>query len=276
MPRYFLEVAYKGTRYSGFQVQLNANTVQAEVEKAFHILHRLPNLPSPQNRDSTSLLHMEKVPEGRMRLEGPGVRLTGSSRTDAGVHALQNYFHFDFDGTIHPQFLYKMNALLPADIVLKNIHRVPVHAHARYDAISRSYEYRIYRTKNPFLQDIAFYYPYKLDIVLLQETAAIIKGETNFFAFAKTNSQVKNYRCLIYASDWLAQDEMLFYRIEANRFLRGMVRLLTAAQLSVARGKFSLEWFRNLFFNNEKCGRSVPAVGLFLKAVQYPSGYFNT
>src|SRR5919202_579527 len=120
MSRYFIEVSYKGTNYSGFQIQQNANTIQADIEKAFSILHRR------------------------------SVVLTGSSRTDAGVHALQNYFHFDDNERLNEQFVYKMNALLPYDIVIKNLHLMPETAHSRFDAISREYEYRIYTYKNPF------------------------------------------------------------------------------------------------------------------------------
>ena len=127
--RYFLEVSYKGTNYSGFQSQENANTVQAEVERAFAVLQR------------------------------EGVVMTGSSRTDAGVHALQNYFHFDYDALIHPQFVYKMNAILPADIVVKRLSLVGPERHCRFDAVSREYRYYIYRSKDPFLRDRAFLFP---------------------------------------------------------------------------------------------------------------------
>src|SRR5688500_12989981 len=119
MSRFFLEVAYKGTNYSGFQAQHNANTVQAEIEKAFTILQR------------------EKLV------------FTGSSRTDAGVHALQNFFHFDYNGEPHPHFIYKMNAILPDDIVLKQLYKVSDEAHCRFDAVSRHYRYEIYRNKDP-------------------------------------------------------------------------------------------------------------------------------
>src|SRR5687768_16236158 len=156
MPRYFLELAYKGTHYSGFQKQENANTIQAEVEKAFEILHRQP------------------------------VDLVGSSRTDAGVHAMQNYFHFDFD-ELHPQFLYKMNAILPNEIVLKKIHLVSSTAHSRFDAVGRRYEYRIYQSKNHFLQGLALYYPFKLDLRLMEAAAEIIKHQSFFFPFCKPN-----------------------------------------------------------------------------------------
>jgi tRNA pseudouridine38-40 synthase len=156
MPRYFLEVAYDGTRYSGFQKQENSNTIQSEVENAFYTLQR------------------------------KGVVLTGSSRTDAGVHALQNYFHFDFEEDLHDQFLYKANAILPEDIVLKSICLKPNEAHARFDAVSREYEYRIYTRKNPFLKNYGLYYPYKLDFHKLNQAAVLIKDQTSFFSFSKT------------------------------------------------------------------------------------------
>ncbi len=148
MPRYFLEVSYKGTGYSGFQSQINANSIQAEIEKAFSVLQK------------------------------ESVSMTGSSRTDTGVHACQNFFHFDFDAPIHEQLVYKMNAILPGDIVIKNIQKVNDDAHCRFDAISREYKYFIYRDKNPFLADRAYYYPYKLDISMLHQCAEILKEYT--------------------------------------------------------------------------------------------------
>jgi tRNA pseudouridine38-40 synthase len=147
MPRYFIEVAYRGTNYSGFQVQENANTIQAEIEKAFKTLHR------------------------------NSVILTGSSRTDAGVHALQNFFHFDYEEAINPQFAYKMNALLPRDVVVKNIYQMPSSAHSRFDAISREYTYNVHRFKDPFLQSISLYFPYKLDIEVCIRPLKLPKGK---------------------------------------------------------------------------------------------------
>lgn len=245
MARYFLEVAYKGTAYSGFQIQENARTVQDVVQKAFGVLHRRP------------------------------VTLTGSSRTDAGVHALQNFFHFDFEDAVHPHFIYKMNAILPDDIVVKKILSVPANAHCRFDAVSREYEYRIYRQKNPFLKDRAYYYPYRLNNGLLMEAANLVRQQTNFFAFAKTNTLVKNFDCTVYECEWTERKELLIFRIVANRFLRGMVRLLTATQLQVGRGKLSMDELAELFKTGKKYGRSVPAVGLFLKGVHYPPDYFS-
>lgn len=245
MSRYFIEVAYKGTRFSGFQIQENAATVQSEVEKAFQILHRSP------------------------------VSLTGSSRTDAGVHALQNYFHFDFPGPVNPQFVYKMNAVLPDDIVVRNLYLMHEEAHSRFDAVGREYEYRLYGSKNPFLKGVAYYYPYVLDRALLREAAAVVMEQTNFYAFAKTNTQVKNFRCSIYKSEWIEREELLIYNVAGNRFLRGMVRLLTATMMKVGRGRLSMEEFTALFASSEeKCSFSIPPTGLFLREVRYPENYF--
>ncbi len=242
MPRYFLEVSYKGTAYSGFQSQENANTVQAEIEKGFAILQR----------------HL--------------VVMTGSSRTDAGVHALQNFFHFDYDGTIHPQFVYKLNAILPADIVVRAIRQVTDDAHCRFDAISRSYRYYIYRHKDPFLQDRAFYFPYKLDLVKMQEAAEMIRRYNDFTSFSKRNTQVKTFECNILDSFWEQEDGCIIYNVKANRFLRGMVRALTATMLKIGRGKMSLEDFRCIIEAKDctKASFAVPAHGLFLQAVEFP------
>lgn len=244
MSRYFIEVAYKGTRYSGFQIQENAVTVQSQIEKAFEVLHR------------------------------QAVTLTGSSRTDAGVHALQNFFHFDLEDALNPQFIYKMNAILPGDIVIRNIFSMPATAHSRFDAIGRQYQYRIHQFKNPFLKDSSLFYPFRLDRDLMDQAAERVRGETNFFAFSKTNTQVKNFNCSINRSEWINEGSELIYTIEGNRFLRGMVRLLTASMIKVGRGKLTLEEFGTFFKGERKCGFSVPAHGLFLVKVLYPENYF--
>jgi tRNA pseudouridine38-40 synthase len=246
MSRYFLEVSYKGTNYSGFQSQENANTVQAEIEKAFETLQR------------------EKVV------------LTASSRTDAGVHALQNYFHFDYEQEVHPQFIYKMNAILPGDIVLKKLQRVKADAHSRFDAISREYKYFIYRSKDPFLKDRAFYFPYKLEVEKMNEAAAMLMKYNDFTSFSKRNTQVKTFICRLSHSEWVWEDGCLVYHVKSNRFLRGMVRALTATMLKIGRGKMSLQEFENVI-NAKDCTKasfSVPPQGLFLIAVEYPSDYF--
>lgn len=244
MARYFLEVAYEGTRYSGFQVQENSNTIQAEVEKAFQTIQRLP------------------------------VPLTGSSRTDAGVHAVQNYFHFDLEDALHPQAVYKLNALLPRDIAVKNIFSMPAEAHCRFDAVSREYTYGLHRFKNPFSTTTSLFYPYKLDFDAMQKGALFLKGQQNFFAFSKANTQVKNFNCIILASEWSFKDDEISYTIAANRFLRGMVRLITATLLKIGRGNFTLDELKSLVDSGSKCGYSIPSHGLFLKKVTYPENYF--
>ena len=240
--RYFLEVAYKGTNYSGFQVQENANSVQEEVEKAFSILQRSP------------------------------VILTGSSRTDTGVHALQNFFHFDYEGVIHPQFIYKINAILPQDITVKSIRQVRDDMHCRFDATSREYNYFIYREKNPFLADRAYFYPYTLDTGLLQQAAEIIMRHKDFQSFAKRNSQVKTFLCDIQKSEWRQEGDTLVYNVKANRFLRGMVRGLTGTMLQVGRKKITPEQFEAIIGSKDctKADFSVPGHGLFLVRVEYP------
>lgn len=245
MSRYFLEVSYKGTNYSGFQSQENANTVQAEVEKAFKTLHKTE------------------------------IVLTGSSRTDSGVHAIQNFFHFDFEGIINPQFTYKINAILPNDIVVRSIKLVSPEAHCRFDATSREYRYYIYRHKNPFLKDRAYYFPYKLDLQKMQEAAGILMEYQDFTSFSKRNTQVKSFQCIIIKSNWLYEDNCILYNVQANRFLRGMVRALTATMLKVGRGKLSLEDFRKIIDAKDctKASFAVPGHGLFLQSVQYP--YFK-
>ena len=242
--RYFIEVGYKGTLYSGFQKQENANSIQTEVEKAFAVFQR------------------------------ETVELTGSSRTDTGVHAIQNYFHFDYAGKIHPQFVYKINAILPPDIVVKNIYPVAPEAHSRFDAVSREYSYFVYSSKDPFLQGRAYYFPYTLDLEKLQQAALVVAEYTDFTSFAKRNTQVKTFTCTIQKSEWVMEGECLAYHVKANRFLRGMVRGLTGTMLLVGRGKMTLGELRIVIEAKDctKADFSVPGWGLFLVKVNYPKG----
>jgi tRNA pseudouridine38-40 synthase len=245
MARYFIEVAYKGTAYAGFQIQQNANTIQAEVEKALHIYYR------------------------------HSFELTGSSRTDAGVHAQQNYFHFDTDIVIDnktaEKALYHLNAILPQDIVIKSLQHVEDDAHCRFDAISRSYEYSIYQSKNPFIEDTAFYFPYALNIDKLNKSAALLIEYSNFQSFSKKNTQVFTYECTLTKSQWTLQNDILLYEVTGNRFLRGMVRGLVGTMLQVGRGKFTIEKFRSIIEskNASDTDFSTPAKGLILKEVKF-------
>lgn len=249
MTRYFLELAYKGTHYSGFQSQQNANSIQAEVEKALAIIRR------------------EKI------------ILTGSSRTDAGVHAHQNFFHFDTLDAIstwkavetEDNLIYKMNAILPGDIVIKAIYPVAPEAHCRFDALSREYKYHIYNKKDPFKRERAFFFPYKLDVEKMRQASSIVKEYHDFTSFSKRNTQVKTFICQIMQSKWLIEEDMLVYNVIANRFLRGMVRALTATMLQVGRNKISLDQFRAIIEAKDctKASFAVPPHGLFLVEVKY-------
>jgi tRNA pseudouridine38-40 synthase len=240
MPRYFIEVSYKGTNYSGFQVQQNANSIQAEVERALQIYFK------------------QKF------------ALTGSSRTDAGVHALQNFFHFDSLVTINDE-AYNLNAILPWDIAVKYIYEVDPEAHCRFDAISREYRYFLYQYKQPFLQDRAYYYPYSLDMDLLQQAAGILMDHVDFASFSKRNTQVKNFLCNILESSWSQQTDCLVYKIKANRFLRGMVKGSVGTMLQVGRQKMSVPEFKAIIEGGDctKSDFSVPSHALFLYKVEF-------
>jgi tRNA pseudouridine38-40 synthase len=247
MSRYFIEVCYKGTAYAGFQVQENALSVQEEVEKALRVLYR------------------------------EAIGLTGSSRTDTGVHALQNYFHFDFNGEVDERKVYNINALLPADIAIRRIVRVGNEAHCRFDALSRQYAYTVYMKKDPFIDDRAYYFPYTLDFGAMKEAAEVVKGSREFEAFSKRNTQVKTYECRLMESEWIEEGDKKIYRVRANRFLRGMVRGLVGTMLQVGRGKISVRRFREIIEKKEQgeVDFSVPGHGLCLEKVEYAEGYFG-
>ncbi len=242
MPRYFLELSYKGTNYSGFQVQKNAKTIQGEVEAALNVLYK------------------EKFD------------LTGSSRTDAGVHALQNFFHFDSGRIIHSKDIYNLNAILPADIAVSSIYNVADDAHCRFGALSREYKYFIYNQKDPFLKDRAWYYPFKIDETLLHQASELVHFHSSFIAFSKQNTQVNNFDCNILMSKWVYENNCLIYNVQANRFLRGMVRALVSSMLRVARGTCTLHEFEMLLHSSQQATASfaAPAHGLFLTQVVYP------
>ncbi len=254
MSRFFIEVAYKGTNYSGSQKQQNANSIQSEIEKALQIFFKKP------------------------------FNLTGASRTDAGVHANQNYFHFDTQASpvkIAPETFFKekdlneavynLNAILPPDICLKRIFLVNDNAHCRYDAIEREYKYYIYQEKDPFLKDSAYFFPYKLDIDVLQSGSDIIKHQRDFTSFSKRSTQVKNFMCKINTSLWSQENGMLIYTVSANRFLRGMVRGLVASMLKLGRKVITEDQFTNIFAAHScsSADFSAPAHGLFLKRIKY-------
>jgi tRNA pseudouridine38-40 synthase len=244
MPRFFIEVAYKGNKYSGFQIQENANSVQAEVEKAMSVFLRRP------------------------------VSLTGSSRTDTGVHALQNFFHLDWEELPPDEAIYHINAILPDDIAIRNFFEVAADAHCRFDASWREYQYKIYPKKDPFLRDRAFYFPYPIHQDRLIAAADMVMRYKDFSSFCKRNTQAKTSICTILASSWTWEAGSFEYRVRANRFLRGMVRGLVGTMLQVGRGKISVEEFADIIESgdNSRADFSVPGYGLYLVRVEYPVG----
>jgi tRNA pseudouridine38-40 synthase len=253
MPRYFIEVFYRGTNFSGFQVQKNAVTIQSEAESALFTLFRQQ------------------------------FQLTGSSRTDAGVHAFQNYFHFDSEDELFhseetgngeksvEEILYSLNSILPADIVIKRIFEVPDKAHCRFDAISRHYKYYLYNKKNPFLKDTAYYYPYILAFEQLRQAAFIVLNTKEFAAFSKRNTQVVNFKCTLQKSEWIQENDLLVYSVVANRFLRGMVKGLVGTMLKVGTGKLSMDGFKKVIESRDckNADFSPPSNGLFLVEVKF-------
>ncbi len=239
--RYFLELSYHGKMYSGFQVQENAHTIQEEVEKALHIIFRQP------------------------------FALSGSSRTDAGVHAIQNFFHFDTEQIIERKTIYNLNALLPNDIAIKGIYQVPQGSHARFDAIAREYQYFIYTKKDPFLADRAWLFPFPLNMELLHQAAKILMEYNDFTSFSKRNTQVKSFQCIIEQSEWVQRGDLLIYTVMANRFLRGMVRGLVGTMLKLGREQIDIAAFREIIEGRDctKADFSTWGQGLFLNRVMY-------
>ena len=239
--RFFIELAYKGTHYSGFQIQQNAPSIQQEVEKALAVFYRQP------------------------------IALTGSSRTDSGVHARQNYFHLDASFPIAAKQLYNLNALLPHDIFIKRIFEVAPQFHARFHATSRLYHYHISLQKNPFLQETAWHYPFPIHLDKLNEAALLLLQYADFTSFSKRNTQTHTKLCNILQSQWVLEADTLVYKVKANRFLRGMVRGLVATMLKVGRGSLSLAQFGQIIEAKDctKADFSAPPHGLFLMEVDY-------
>jgi tRNA pseudouridine38-40 synthase len=240
--RYFIELAYRGTHYHGWQIQANARSVQEVFNKALG-----------------TLLKEE-------------VTTIGSGRTDTGVHALQQFVHFDTEKQLLPDpHIYQLNALLPSDIVVKELYQVSVHAHARFDAVARRYEYRISTRKNPFLPDMYYLFTRPLNIAQMNETASVLLQHTDFESFSLVKTDVHHFNCHIYQAWWEESGELLVFHIQANRFLRGMVRAIVGTLLEVGQGRLTAAGFENIIYSKDrrKAGRAMPPGGLFLTQVQY-------
>lgn len=243
--RYFIEISYQGTHYSGWQIQKNGISIQQKLNEAL-----------------STILNSEII-------------IQGASRTDAGVHAKQNFAHFDTSVIIPKNFISRINLILPKDVSVKKIIPVKKDAHVRFDAATRSYEYYIHFEKNPFLRVLSYYYPYgKLNTNKMNESAKLLLRYKDFSAFSKLHTQVKNNDCKIYESIWKRNsktNQLVFY-IRANRFLRGMVRGIVGTSIQVGNGKISVTDFKKIIESKDqsKADFSAPPEGLYLSSIQYP------
>ena len=240
--RYFIELSYLGKNYHGWQIQPDANSIQEEINKAI------------------STVLQEKI------------SVVGAGRTDTGVHASQMFAHFDSDSVLDDNMVFKLNSVLPEDIVIHKVEKVAKEMHARFDALSRGYEYRIWLGRNPFLLESTWQlFHQKLDIDTMNKAAAILLEYENFQAFSKVKTEVKTFNCKIEKAIWTQEGNMLVFHITANRFLRNMVRAIVGTLVDVGKHKISIEEFRNVILSKDRsnAGLSVPAKGLFLTEIKY-------
>lgn len=245
--RYFFEIAYKGTNYKGWQTQHNAVTVQEVVEDALS------------------------------KLTGTKIEIIGSGRTDTGVHCEQQFFHADIEKEIVlKDFQHRLNVLLPKDISIQSIQKVKANASARFDARSRTYQYRITLTKNPLLEGLALHYFKSASIPTMNKAAALLLGEHDFQCFSKVKTNVNHFLCDITQAEWKQKGDKLEFTITANRFLRGMVRAIVGTLLDVGTDKMSVKDFQTIINSKDrrKAGQNVPPEGLYLTKVKYPSSIF--
>jgi tRNA pseudouridine38-40 synthase len=209
--------------------------------------------------------------------------LTGSSRTDSGVHARQNFFHFDTDINITPKHIYSINSILPPTVVVHAMYAVGADAHARFDALARTYTYTVTTKKDPFLIDQAWHFPFPVPLETLQAMALELPKYQDFEAFSKKNAGNKTNICSIEISNWQSISPTVFtYTVKSNRFLRGMVRGLVGTMLRIARQSESKEAavaaFRAVIIAKDPslCDFSTPAKGLVLETVAYPAVVLNS
>jgi tRNA pseudouridine38-40 synthase len=242
--RYFLELAYNGSRFCGWQRQPNAPSVQQTIEEVFSMMLR------------------QKID------------ITGCGRTDTGVHARQYFAHFDFEGDFPKLFLERANKLVGKDIALRKTIAVPDDAHTRFNATSRSYQYILSFQKSPFFTETEWFFEQKhrLDTEKMQKAAELLRGYTAFAPFCKTHSDAQTMNCRITQSEWIFADDGALFNISANRFLRGMVRLIVGMCINVGLGQLTLDDVQEALENQTplKKSYSVPPTGLFLTDIKYP------
>lgn len=242
--RYFIYFSYFGKNYHGWQVQPNAVSVQEVLSGAL-----------------STVLREE-------------ITLVGAGRTDTGVHARKMVAHFDTDNEIKEiqSRITNLNALLPADIAISDIKAVSDNMHARFSAKSRTYKYYITKRKNPFIQETAARFVFPIDVDAMNEAAKTLFDYSDFTSFSKLHTDTKTNICRIYKAKWETEDDdLLVFTIQADRFLRNMVRAIVGTLIEVGRKRLSIDEFRAIIEKKDRCsaGMSVPAHGLFLEDVEY-------
>lgn len=252
MQRYFIQLSYNGTAYHGWQIQ--ENTVKTVQQTLNEMLSRLLNEP---------------------------IMVTGCGRTDTGVHAKEFFAHFDSSiadlKANEAKWIFKFNHALPADIAIQKILNVHEKANTRFDAIARTYQYIINKTKDPFQIDLACYLYGNYNIEEMNKAAQILFEHTDFSAFAKSNTQNFTNNCKIYKAEWKEEKDRIIFTISADRFLRNMVRAIVGTILDVGKGKMTLEEFKEVINSKVRsnAGLSVHPSGLYLTKVEYPKDYFD-
>ncbi len=245
MIRYFMQLAYNGSSYHGWQIQDNAITVQEEINRKLSLLLR------------------------------ESVNIIGCGRTDTGVHARDFYAHFDVSAPItftENDFLFKLNSFLSKDIAVYHLWKVPSDFHARFSATSRTYKYYISTKKNPFFKNFSLEYTSKLNLKAMQQASEYILMYNDFTSFSKLHTQTKTNLCKIFYAGWEQKEDLLIFTITADRFLRNMVRAIVGTVLEIGKNKISADEIKNIIEakNRKNAGFSVPAKGLFLEKVNYP------
>ena len=242
--RYFITFSYNGTDFHGSQTQPNGNTVQAEMEAAFATILREP------------------------------VALTFAGRTDAGVHAEKMVAHFDWTKALPANMDGRLNRLLPDSIAVQAIQRVTDDAHARFDATSRTYHYRITTRKDPFTNQFRTRVAPGLDMKAMNEAARLLLGQQDFASFCRTHTDVKTTICDVREARWVQENEHeAYFVITADRFLRKMVRAVVGTLFEVGKGKMTADEFAQVIAAKDRCqaGHSAPAEGLALIEITYPN-----
>lgn len=240
--RYFIELAYNGKDYFGWQKQPKQISVQEVLEKAFSTLLRVP------------------------------IEIMGAGRTDTGVHAKKMFAHFDFEGDLNSDLVHRLNSFLPKDIVIYQILPVQPEAHARFDATDRTYHYFVQIGKDAFNFDYAWQIRFELDLDKMNQAAEFLIGTQDFSSFAKIHTDVKTHICTVKHAQWVRCGNELKFTITADRFLRNMVRAIVGTLVDVGKGKISLEEFNKIIGQKDRsfASGSAPAQGLYLVDVVYP------